>query len=503
MNSSERGEQDRIDTLCPNRAIVMGASMAGLLAARVLSERFDEVLLIERDALPDWPALRKGTPHAGHAHGLLVRGREVLEELFPGFTESLQRRGGFVGDMQRNLAFLAGGRRFASGIGGRMGVCASRPVIEDEVRRRVKALPNVRLCDRIDVVEPVFDSARQAVAGVRVRVRGSKAADTEAAVVHLDPAHGMRVPDDAETWLADLVVDATGRGSRTPRWLEKWGFASAPEERICVNVQYATAYYERKDDDERDLAGAISSATPDHPWPGVLLAQEPVDTVSSPKRWVVTLAGYAADRPPEDALGMHHRAIVTGADEIIRVTQRARMLGGVTRFGFPHSQRRLYEKLNRFPGGYLVVGDAIASFNPIYGQGMTVAACEALELRQALKKSRTNLHRRFFAACARVIDTPWRIAAGSDLAIPGVFGDESFSTRIVNRYLHRLFHAAQYDSTVALAFVRVVQMIASPASLFQPATMSRVLWQSVSRPRARTSHHDRNALSHDRERQAA
>lgn len=480
MNSSE---QNRIDTICPNRAIVMGASMAGLLAARVLSERFDEVLLIERDALPDWPALRKGTPHAGHAHGLLVRGREVLEDLFPGFTQSLQSRGGFVGDMQRNLAFLAGGRRFASGIGGRAGISASRPVIEDEVRRRVKALPNVRLCDRIDVVEPVMDATGEVVAGVRVRGRRSANADAAALVVHLDPAQGVRVPDDAETWLADLVIDATGRGSRTPQWLQKWGFEPAPEERIAVNVHYATAYYERQEGEEAGLAGAISSATPDHPFPGVILAQEPVDTVSAPKRWVVTLAGYATDRPPEDAQGMHRRAIVTGADEIIRVTQNARLLGGVTRFGFPHSQRRRYEKLKRFPAGYLVIGDAIASFNPIYGQGMTVAACEALALRQALATSRTKLHRHFFASCAETIDTPWQIAAGSDLAIPGVHGEASLSTRIVNRYLHRLFHAAQYDSAVALAFVRVVQMIASPASLFRPATVLRVLWQNARRSR--------------------
>lgn len=329
MNSTAN---DRIDTVCPDRAIVMGASMAGLLAARVLSERFGQVLVLERDALPDWPALRKGTPHAGHAHGLLVRGREVLEELFPGFTQSLHRRGAFVGDMQRDVAFLAGGRRFAQGVGGRIGLCASRPIIEDEVRRRVKGLANVRICDRVDGVEPVYDAARKQVVGVRVRRPAT--ADAASSIIHLDPAQGICVPDDAETWLADLVIDATGRGSRTPQWLRKWGFEPAVEERIGVNVHYATAYYERRSTD-------------------------------------------------------------------------AGCRGGVT---------------------------------------------------------------------------PWQVAAGADLAIPGVQGKESLPMRLVNRYLKRLFHAARYDSTVALSFVRVVHMIATPASLFKSATMLRVLWRNLHHP---------------------
>ncbi|HKE96439.1 MAG TPA: hypothetical protein VKB34_19175, partial [Povalibacter sp.] len=260
---NEEAERDRIDTICPNRAIVMGGSIAGLLAARVLSEYYDQVLVLERDSLPQRPALRKGTPQAAHAHALLVRGREILEQLFPGFTRSLARRGAFIGDMQHAVPVISGGRRFADGFDGRLGLSASRALIEHEIRQRVQALPNVRLCDRVDVIEPLYLAAGQQVAGVRVRVR--RRAGDPAAIVHLLPG---QVPDDAETWLADLVIDATGRGSRTPVWLREWGYASAPEERVDVNVNYATAYYERRNDQNDGRGGVLCTATAEHRYSG-------------------------------------------------------------------------------------------------------------------------------------------------------------------------------------------------------------------------------------------
>jgi 2-polyprenyl-6-methoxyphenol hydroxylase-like FAD-dependent oxidoreductase len=413
------------------RAIVLGASMAGLLAARMLQERFDEVWLLERDALPQDAAARKGTPQALHAHGLLARGREVLEQLFPGFTGALQAQGAMVGDVQANAPFVANGRRFAHGAAcGQVGLACSRLAIEAEVRRRVLAMPGVTALTDVDVVQPMLDDAHGRVTGVRIVQRSGGA---------------------QETLAADLVIDCTGRGSRTPAWLREWGYDAPEEERVTVGIGYATAYFERDPRHAPGIAAMIFCAGERQPLPGVLIAQEP-DGNGVP-RWVVTMGGYAGDHPPTTLDGLRERARRMGDAAFERVLNEARPLGPVTRYSFPHSQRRRFERLARFPRRFLAMGDAIASFNPIYGQGMTVAACEALALDRALAGGLDGLHRRFFKAAAKVVDVPWQLAVGGDLAIPSVPGPRPAPVRFVNAYLARLFEAAPHDAKVAAAFM--------------------------------------------------
>ncbi len=435
------------------RAIVLGASMAGLLAARVLAERFDEVWLLERDALPEGALPRKGTPQALHAHGLLARGREVLESLFPGFTAALAAQGAVLGDLQANAPFVAGGRRFAHGISGQCGIAASRPAIEAELRRRVLGHPRVRALTGIDIVRPALDGAR--VTGVHIVQRSTGC---------------------AQTLSADLVIDCTGRGSRTPAWLRDWGFEAPAEERVEVGLAYATVYLRREPAHAPGIAALVFAATPEMPLPGVLLAQEP-DGDGVP-RWVVTLGGYPGDHPPAAMEALRERARRMGDATLQGVLREAEPLGPVQRYNFAHSQRRRFEALAHFPERFLVMGDAIASFNPVYGQGMTVAACEALALRRALDRGFDALHRRFFAAAGRAIDVPWQLAVGGDLAIPSVPGVRPRMLRLVNAYLARVFRAAPRDPKVALAFLKVAHLVAPPASLFAPHIVGRALWHS-------------------------
>ena len=150
--------------------------------------------------------------------------------------------------------------------------------------------------------------------------------------------------------------------------------------------------------------------------------------------------------------------------------------GSVIRYGFPHSQRRRYEGLRRFPRGYLLLGDALASFNPIYGQGMTAAACQAIALEAALAAGDGGLAKRFFRAAAKVIDPPWQLAVSSDLALPNVPGPRPLPVRIVNAYIARLQRAATHDPEVSLAFIRVIHLVAAPASLFAPRIFLRVIF---------------------------
>lgn len=440
-------------TALGRRALVLGASMSGLIAARVLSERFDEVVLLERDALPAVAAPRKGTPQAIHPHGLLARGREVLEDHFPGFTAALQAQGALVGDLQASVPFVAGGRRFARGVSGHTGVAASRLAIEAEVRRRVLAMPGVRALTEVDVIAPELDAAAGRVTGVRLRHRDAAGAD--------------------QTLAADLVVDCTGRGSRAPAWLTAWGYDAPAEERVTVGIAYTTAYFEREAEHAPGVAAIIASPTPELPHPGVLIAQEPAG--DGVPRWVVGLGGYTGDHPQASLEGLRERARQMGCPELIRVTHEARPISEVTRFAFPHSQRRRYERLARFPARFLVMGDAIASFNPIYGQGMTVAACESLALRDALGRGLDGLSQRFFKAVAKVVDVPWELAVGADLALDCVPGRRPMPVRIVNAYVSRLYRAAEHDPAVALAFLKVVHLVAPPASLFLPGIVSRVL----------------------------
>ncbi|MFO1293215.1 MAG: monooxygenase [Rubrivivax sp.] len=445
----------------PTRAVVLGASLAGLLAARVLSEHFDETVLLERDELPRDSAARKGTPHAVHPHGLLARGRLVLETLLPGFTQAMCDRGALLGDLTADIAFDAGGRRFAACRAGLPALAASRLAIEAEVRSRVLARPGVRALTGVQVLAPAHENGR--VTAARWRGPGSSGEQALA---------------------ADLVVDCTGRGSQLPRWLAEWGCPAPVEERVEIGICYASAYFRRDGacalGPKLAKVAAFGAVTNAQPRPGVVIAQEP-DAHGTP-RWVVGVGGFRGDHPGAtlDALREHARAI--GSPELLQIVGEGEPVGAVMRYQMPHSQRRRYERLAGMPRGLLVMGDAIASFNPIYGQGMTVAACEALALQQQLARGMAGLERRFLRAAARVIDVPWQLAVGGDLAIDAVPGRRPLPVRIVNAYLARLFRVAPHDPVVSLAFQRVVHMLDQPAALFAPGILRRVLWSPSAAP---------------------
>jgi len=441
----------------PDRAIVIGASIAGLLAARVLSERFAEVVLFERDDLPAEAGARKGTPQALHPHGLLARGREVMEQLFPGFTEALLQRGALTGDIGADSCICADRRRLASRPAGIRGVTASRLAIEGELRRRMRQRPGVRFVTGVDVVAPVHDAGR--VTGVRTR--------------SLAAAQGSGADAALQVWPAALVVDCSGRGSRLPAWLREWGYDAAPEERVRVDIAYTSAYFERDALERPASAAVIGVATADHPQPSILLAQEPDGEGRA--RWVAGLGGYGGDHVGASREAMLQRALATGQSEIAALCAGAPMIGEPMRYAFPHSQWRHYERLARFPEGLLALGDSIASFNPVYGQGMSAAAGQALALQQALAGGTAGLARRYFRAAARVVATPWQLAVGGDLAIPQVQGERTRATRFVNGYLKRVRAAAEHDAVVSAAFRRVVHLLSAPPSLFAPGVVWRVL----------------------------
>lgn len=434
------------------RAIVIGGSMGGLLAARVLADHFKEVVLFDRDILPASPEYRRGVPQGQHAHALLSSGRQVLDGLFPGFRDELVRQGAINAEYLQVRWFDNG--VYHTRFEGLQGLLVSRPRLETHTRQRLMALKNLQLQPTHDVDSLIFEGDR--VTGVRV--------------------HGGRNGGDA-TVTGDLIVDATGRGSQSPIWLDRAGFPRPKEEAVRVGLGYTTRIYRRQPDHlNGDLAVICPSAPPQRRG-GVALAMEG-------DRWMVTLFGMLGDHPPTDPEGFIAFAKTLPAPDIHSVVTGAEALSDPVPFKFPQSTRRHYELLDRFPEGYLVFGDAVCSFNPIYGQGMSSAALQAAELQKCLLAGDSELARRFFKAATTVVDAPWTMAVGGDLRYDEVEGQRSGMVKFVNWYIGKLHIAAAGDPKVALAFHRVANLLDPPPSLMQPSIALRILQANLKRPGA-------------------
>jgi len=293
----------------------------------------------------------------------------------------------------------------------------------------------------------------------------------------------------AETWPAALVVDCSGRGSRNPTWLRDWGYEPPIEERVTIGLAYTSAYFRPDPLQAVEVKAVIGAATPEQPRPYALAALEPDEQGRT--RWVAGVGGYAGDHVDTTLAALRRRAVEVGSREIVGLADNGELLGPVMTYNFPHSQRQRYERMRKFPDGLLVMGDALASFNPIYGQGMTVAACEALALRDALREAPGRRAARFFTAAAEIIDVPWRIAVGGDLALPQVPGPRPISVRLINAYIARVQKAAIDDPIVAAAFIKVMHLLASPPTLMSPSVIWRVLAHrqgrlAISRPATAT-----------------
>ena len=433
-----------------DHAIVVGASVAGLATAAALACRFRRVTLVERDPSPLLGEGRRGVPQGAHAHLLLPAGLRALEELLPGVASDVVRAGGSIIPAPEFRFFLGAGRLAISddsmAIAG-----ATRPLIEGVVRRRVAGLDNASFLDGHAVEEPVTDGGAR-VTGVRLRDLASSS---------------------ARTLEADLVVDATGRRSRTPGWLEQHGFPTPKDERMEVGVHYTTRLFHR---DATDLGGCRHVAIAPPPGTrrgGLVLAVEG-------DRWLVTLVGTVGERPPTGLDDFIDYATSLWQPDIHRLIRRANPLGDAVTGGFPAHRRRRYDALRRFPEGLVVTGDAVCSLSPTYAQGMTVAVCEAQILGQVLdRRGLGRIGHRFFRRTRPLVDTAWRLATGADLADPGIEGRRTLAWRALSRYLERALDAATADPVVADALLAVNALVAPPPSILRPRIASRVLRHGV------------------------
>jgi 2-polyprenyl-6-methoxyphenol hydroxylase-like FAD-dependent oxidoreductase len=437
-------------------AIVIGASMGGLLAARVLADHYQQVTLLERDIFPVPGENRQGVPQGRHAHALLLKGREVIEQFFPGIIEELQAQGALASRVEESCFFFNGGY-FPKVYDDKTGLLISRPLLEAQVRQRLLALSgteglNVKIIENCQVLDLVTNTEHNRITGVKLIQR-----------------HGT---DTEEILNADLVVDATGRNSKSPTWLANLGYQQPEVDEVNVDISYTTRIYRRLPEHLQGNTAMVVSASPPDWRGGVILAQES-------SRWIVSVGGYLGDRAPMKDAGFLEFVKSLPAPDIYNTIKDAEPLSEFIPYKFSGSLRRRYEKLSQFPAGYLVFGDAICSFNPIYGQGMTVAALEAIALQNCLQQGTDKLARRFFSAASKVVDVPWNITVGSDLRIPQVQGKRSLMGNLLNWYVSKLQTVAQQDPVLAIAFLSVTNLLIAPTSLMRPGIIFRVLLSNL------------------------
>ncbi|MBM7117138.1 FAD-dependent oxidoreductase [Archangium primigenium] len=432
-------------------AIVYGGSMVGLVTAGVLSRHFARVTLVERDVYGDALQPRKGVPQARLNHALLTRGMRVFQEIFPALEQRLVEAGGPRFDMGSDQGWFAhGGWRPRVDCGLRA-FSVSRLLLESVVREQLRAIPHVRILDGREVTGFLTRPERARVTGVRLRAPGG---------------------GEEEALEGALVVDCTGRGSRTPQWLEALGQPRVEETAIRVNTVYACRLYRKPE----GFAPGWSNLTlaPQMPRERALGIIQEIEG----GRWQVLLGGWLGEGPEADDASFLAFARGLAQPHLYEAIREAEPLGPIHRYAFAHNQWRHYEKLARMPEGLAVAGDAFCSFNPIYGQGMTTGALQAELLGQCVREGLAGVGRRYHQRAGKMLQGPWGMATSGDLRFPEVEGRRPPGFGLMNWYGDRFQRLAGHDAEALRTLVRVVHMLEAPSALMSPRLLLKALTAS-------------------------
>jgi 2-polyprenyl-6-methoxyphenol hydroxylase-like FAD-dependent oxidoreductase len=413
--------------------------MAGLLAACTLSRHFSRVTIVERDLYPTQAGVRSGVPQARHVHALLFRGLQIIENLLPGIRIELVALGGDLLDTSADFTWLtpAGwAPRFQSGL---PFLAASRPLLEHVVRRRVATLSNVEFLENTAAVKLHATDNPRRISGVHVQSRTPGA------------------PSKLIT--ADLIVDASGRSSRTPDWLAALGYQPPPETIVDGHVGYASRIYRRKHVPGANWRATYSQAQPP------LVCRFGLALPVEDDRWIVTLGGGGGDYPPTDEAAFVDFAKSLPNANIHNVIAASDPLSSVCSHRGTQNRLRHFENI-RMPIGLLVLGDAACAFNPVYGQGMSTAAIAARLLDLTLSTGRVH---EFQTELARELTPAWTLATSEDVRYPGAKAPAmTMGTRFMHWYVDRVLAASIESTRVRSSLLRVFHLVRSPASLFLP-----------------------------------
>ena len=439
------------------RAVVIGGSLAGLCAGRVLADHFERVSVIDRDAYPAAPEDRAGVPQGRHVHALLMRGRLEFNQLFPGFDERMDANGALDIDFPWDFAVL---RPYGWAPRERSGIrtwFASRGLLEWVVRGLFRELPNVELVERTEVTRLLTRGAgNKRVSGVEIRPRDGGS------------------PSEFE---ADLVVDASGRTSKALRWFQELGVEPPGETVVDPFAGYSTRWYRAPDSWPKDWwwnGVWIDIKEPDYMTAGVMFPTEG-------NRFLVTLASAARNYPPKDEAGFEAMIHELRSPAIAKVVGLSKPISTVYSNRSMANRFRHYERGLRLRG-FLATGEAVCGFNPVYGQGMSVAAVCGGILDRCLRKvgpEADDLPRAFFRAQARFLQQPWGLATGADLLIPETEGDRPLTGRLVGPYVRALGKSSKESFFLRKRFGEVLNLLRPASDLFAPRVVARVAYHTA------------------------
>ncbi len=429
------------------RAVVLGAGVAGLLAARVLSDHAEEVLVVERDD-SDGIEPRPGVPQGTQVHALLKAGEIQLGRWFPGFLDDAVARGMVMPTTDDRVYGHFNGVDLPFSMAPTL--LATRPVLESLIRSRTLAVDNIRLvAGRAVGVE--LDGDR--VVGARYVPQGA---------------------DEPVTEQADFVVDAMGRSSRLTDWLADDGWPKPAMVRMPIKLNYATCMFER---DERlsDIMLLLAQTVVDEKPRGAVVNQV------EGNRWIMMAAGYDEDHPGKTVEELAAFCEESFPPLFAEIATNAKPLGEVVTYRQADSRRREFHALERFPAHLVSTGDAVASFNPIYGQGMTSAmlhaSCLSSYLRSGASLDRTASA--YFDLVRVIVDAAWQTSTFADLGLPHVNGPYPKGYKVAKVMSELMLKASFSDQTVRDQLAKVRGLLDHPDSLSRPAMVARVLWRSV------------------------
>lgn len=454
-NINFSGSHDRGD-----RAVVVGGSIAGLLSARVLSDYFREVVLVDRDQFPGAPVARKGVPQSVQPHILLTKGYRVLQELFPGIEQDFIAAGAITIDWAREFhLFIHGEWMMESNTPSPyLSVTCSRSLLEWVIRKRLTCIRNVRFLERSRVIGLQYEPPQQQVSGVFIQDYSSSA--------------------DTIRLTAQLVVNASGRGSQSVKWLADIGFSTPPATVINPKVGYATQRYRVSE------SGCI-------PWKVMLINHEAPSQTRlgylakiEEDEWIATLGGYSQDYPPLDNAGFQAFARTLSNPEFFEFIQKAKPTSPIYAFRSTTNRLYHYERII-LPRGYITLGDALCSLCPVHGQGMTVSGISALILQDWLRKTiqvhKTNQFQ-FYSAqlqkqLAAAVLPPWLMATGQDSRFEATLGavKPKGIEQIITQYFDRLILKSRHDPKIHSLIIEVGHMLKSTTAFFHPSILLRVI----------------------------
>jgi 2-polyprenyl-6-methoxyphenol hydroxylase-like FAD-dependent oxidoreductase len=443
------------------QAVVIGAGMGGLSAARALAEHFEQVVVIENDALPAEAAPRPGTPQCKHVHGLLMGGLQALESFFPGFEQVLLEAGAVPMRLSSELRYeVPGYDPFPQRDLGLQILCMTRPLIEATVRKKIAQHGNISLRECC--------KAQELVVGAR---SSDKTGGNANEITGVRCTHG---DGRVENIAADFVVDASSHGLLSLNLLDSLGLAAPAETTIGVDIGYCTAMFGIPDDAPTDWKGMVVLPQPPHNRRGAFILP------AEGGRWVVTLAGRYGDKPPDDEAGFFAYVKNLRTPTAHHALRNSKRQTGFSRYALKASRRRHFESIANFPHGLLPFGDTICRFNPIYGQGMSVAAKEACLLRDLLAGASSEgqeingLAATFLNEAQKIIETPWSSSAIPDYGDPLTEGARPPDLEKSLKFGAALFKAAAADPAVHKVMAEVQHLLRPGSAYRVPEIADRI-----------------------------